>query len=160
MKLQKKVGLITIIFMLLISGSAYSHAYSTFGSTSSNLTIVILNAYYTDLENNNRLDDIYSELYISIYSPWLINYLYLYLQLTLPSGYTYSYLFLLEFIAIKEVILPASFYNHATEPGDYTLTAIIWFADTYGNHIAYSTTIFDPPGGHDDSGDPPWVSLG
>ncbi|MHA1687129.1 MAG: hypothetical protein ACTSYD_12125 [Candidatus Heimdallarchaeaceae archaeon] len=160
MNMRKCMYLIVASLILIISGSLYSHAETTSVTSSPDLVIVIVDAYYTDLEDNGNLNDIYSELYITFYSRWYINNLYLYLELELPSGAYYSYLFLLQFVGIQTTILPVSFYNHATECGNYTLFAMIWFPGCANTKVASSISIFDPPGGHDDSGDPPWISVG
>ncbi len=106
-------------------------------------SVQILDAYYVDY-------DIFSIIDITLGSEKNKDNFYLYVVLTDPLGEE-SDILIRVYSNINKITLFYTFYNHATAPGDYIVTAHLfynnggWFAIT-------DVMIFDPPGGSE--GDP------
>lgn len=128
------------------------------------ITITITDAYYTDygrsitnVENDIIVDfdvELVKELNINSNAK-VPNQLKLKCYLFLPSGQKYIYGFNLvtkeSFLSLRLI-----FYNHATEPGWYTI-------EIHGSYFRTETVVkdsltFDPPGGTDGT-DPPSIRL-
>ncbi|MHA1397947.1 MAG: hypothetical protein ACTSSG_12415 [Candidatus Heimdallarchaeaceae archaeon] len=146
---------ILILSVLLANAITSSQASSSCSSNSLTIYVEIENAFYCDLENTGVENDIFSEVFVSFDSNFYYNHLYMYLDLELPSGEYFSYLISLHFYGINAYTLSISLFDHALETGYYTLYVLLFFANNHDNRYATSTLIFDPPGSHDDSGDPP-----
>ena len=112
------------------------------------MKIKIDQAYYCDLDNDKKEDDIVVHFTLGIeVEDWDdIEYYKLDVALKLPSGLTYVHRYYLKTKPSEHSVL--YMYNHATEPGWYTVSM---YSEAYladGRSIDCSDAlIFDPPEG-------------
>ena len=144
-KLNKLLG-ITFIFLLFAPGIYDVQAinpHKIVRRKNVELTIQIIDAYYTDLDNDSSQDDIFAIVRIENKGIIVANLDY-YVKMELPSGTVYSYH--VRIITNKEILnLKNYFWNHAYESGNYSLTVTVSLKNI--QRITTSTTlIFDPPG--------------
>lgn len=118
------------------------------------ITVEILEAYYTDLDNDSLEDDVYASVRVTILPTGMQVYDYL-VELELPSGKNFSYYYLIT-TNVQTVYYDNHFLDHAIESGWYKIKAS---AILFTSNLAYSESvlIFDPPGGA--SGPPPSHTL-
>lgn len=149
MKNKKLIGFgfVALLFFLTFSMTSVvasdNNDYYYFPYTDT----TIWDAYYTNLDNGQVADDIVVDF--SMYaSSWnRIEASILYIELSLPSGYTYNYR--ITFYKQASSVSTLLFYNHATEPGWYSIS-IVWYAlirDTNYAMCSWDYLEFDPPGG-------------
>ncbi len=109
--------------------------------------ITINNAFYCDADFDGAEDDVVVEFTLKIeIRDWRELYFYrLKVELTLPSGFEYKHIFYLRDRPSDHSVL--FMYNHATEPGWYTVKMdCSAYADDDRAHDKDSL-IFDPPEG-------------
>ncbi len=153
MLLSKKISMISIVAILLFLmlspfnvNARNGNLVTTTASSEEIVNVVILDAYYCDLDNDSYKDDIYAEVKLNLLGSnfYALDY---YVNLTLPSGTLFSYYAKVN-TNMNEVILKNFFYNHALESGDYTLTVKVVLKN--GGMLTDSHSfVFDPPGGSD-----------
>ena len=136
-----------LIFLML--GSSAANAYQRSAQTTApthSIAVAITHASYTDLDNDGYEDDVLvvSDFYLQ--NDDYYEFIYL-ITLILPSGIYYQYL-VQVWAWVDYVSIDNSFYNHATESGNYTviIEALLLNPDVYYD---VSIVIFDPPGGSD-----------
>ena len=127
------------------AANAYQRSVQTTAPTHS-IAVAITHASYTDLDNDGFEDDVLvvSDFYLQ--NDDYYEFIYL-ITLILPSGIYYQYL-VQVWAWVDYVSIDNSFYNHATEAGNYTviIEALLLNPDVYYD---VSIVIFDPPGGSD-----------
>ncbi|RMG34074.1 MAG: hypothetical protein D6732_11010 [Methanobacteriota archaeon] len=143
-----KIRISTIFLLsLLLIGMNLSRASSQVkvqDTSETSISVAILFANYTDLDEDGYMDDVYAEVSIDLYGGVAYTFEY-YVTLTLPSGLNFSYLFIIS-TNYQSFTIYNFFYDHATESGWYTLN-IDATLNNGGRSTATSTLIFDPPGG-------------
>jgi hypothetical protein len=144
-----KILSLGFLLILLILGSSVANAYQQPSQTttlSHSISVVITHASYTDLDNDGFEDDVVviSDFYLQ--NDDFYEFIYI-ITLILPSGTYYQYL-VQVWTWVDYVSITNSFYNHATESGDYIVVIEAWLLnpDVYYD---VSAVIFDPPGGSD-----------
>ncbi len=138
-----------ILLISVLLGSSAVNAYQNAPQTNNtihSITVVITHASYTDLDNDGNEDDVVviSDFYLQ--NDDFYEFIY-FITLILPSGMYYQYL-VRVWAWVDYVSITNSFYNHATESGNYTVIIEAWLLnpDVYYD---ISAVIFDPPGGSD-----------
>ena len=112
------------------------------------ITLTILNAEYTDADDDGLQDDVVAYFDISLSGKERYS-LELTLSLTLPSDNEYAYTYLVN-TRLSMLHCTIYFYNHATEQGDYVFHAHI--VSHVGGVVDGSAQYeFDPPGGSGDA---------
>ncbi len=144
--MMKKIRTLSLIFLLLSTFCISLGAVSTQGLRSMDTEIhnVIINdAYYIGF-------DIFTTITVTVQTDSNTENYYLKVTLINPNGE--EEIVILHIITSLETLtLEFTFYNYATESGDYTVEATLvsnnngWFAVT-------DVLVFDPPGGSE--GDP------
>lgn len=116
--------------------------------------IEVVHAYYYDLDSDGLDDDVYTIITIYTlngYAESVCAEIYQYL--TLPSGLTYY--FPIDVIGYDDSYsIYTEWYNVATEPGWYTMTATVTNFNFFGFSYDEDTVIFDPPETAPNSGTP------
>ena len=136
-----------LILMLVPSQTnAYYSRRTAATTTTSTIDVVVLDSYYTDLDNDGNQDDVVSTVAFILNNNAIYQFDYL-ITLILPSGLQYQYyVTVVSFVDI--VILDNLFYNHATEAGYYTIIVeTLLYYPSYD--YAVDGHVFDPPGGSD-----------
>ena len=153
---NKAIGMALLLVVILPILSVSSETTIDIGNIS--MTINITDAYYCDLQEDGREDDVVSKFTIEIENGNEKPFLFITkIVLKLPSGYKYAYYYNMD-TSEPEYDYTMNFYNHATESGWYTVDIFCLLFD--GRHIGFGieSYTFDPPGG-DEGGEPPCVSL-
>lgn len=120
-----------------------SHAQPIRSESLETHSVVILDAYYVDV-------DIYASLSVIVQTQSTTENYYLQVTLINPIGDEASFILKIT-TKIEQLTLDIVFYNYATVSGDYTIIATIisnnrWYAHT-------DIMVFDPPSGGSE-GDP------
>jgi hypothetical protein len=120
--------------------AVYAHS----GTDDNLFEVEIVDAFYTDLDNDYRDDDVCVLLKCELGYSSYYEFAYI-IVLKLPSGMEYSYL-VYVWAWIDIVYIHNLFYNHATETGDYTVyvEAVMVIPNSATDSGSY---VFDPPGG-------------
>ena len=142
-----KILVVTIILLLFAPGiyDAQAMTFPKLNMKDRNveLTTLITEAYYTDLDNDGYQDDIFAIVLIETEGVIFANLDY-YVQMELPSGTVYSYHVRIT-TNNETLILSNYFWNHAYESGNYSLTVTVVLRNA--RRMTSSTTlVFDPPG--------------
>ena len=136
-----------LIFLILLgslNASAGSNKVSTLDNDKPYILIDIQEAYYADLEGDGMEDDVFVGVELAFFGASVYNFDY-YIFLTLPSGAEFGYAVALA--AHTDLAYFGNyFWNHATEPGDYTVT-VYTVLRTGGMTLFSDALVFDPPGG-------------
>ncbi len=117
-------------------------------NTQASVTVHILDAYYTDADDDGREDDVVA--YFDIHLDGARRYnMDIYPALTLPSGTSYLYGYTIN-TRLSDLHCIMYFYNHATESGNYTFSVdvVLYTGGVAGGQIQH---VFDPPGGSGDA---------
>ncbi len=156
---MKKIFQFLILMIFIISLSSTSigrqNSFSTETLNEPYIGIEITNAFYADLDGNGIEDDIFVQVDLSFFGASTINFDY-YIILTLPSGESHAYTISLA-SHVDKLIIDNYFWNHATEPGWYTVE-VHTVLRTGGVQILSDSMVFDPPGGSEGS-DPIGFSI-
>jgi len=145
--MMKKIFTLSIILLFVSTFFISCVAVSSQGFRNLDMevhSVVINDAYYIDL-------DIFTSITVTVQTDSNTENYYLKVTLTNPIGEENEVI--LHIITSREILtLEFTFFNYATESGDYTIEATIvsnsngWFAVT-------DVLVFDPPGGGTE-GDP------
>ena len=149
----KKLFYFLIVFGLLTSG--FGVITATGKRTQTTMTvqcekptvlITIVDALYTDLDDDGLEDDVFASVDLSLICGNRFNLEY-YITLTLPSGLSFTYGYMIN-TRLDSFTMQNNFYNHAIESGDYQIDVYI-VLKTGGISFSHNSVIFDPPGGTD-----------
>lgn len=145
--MMKKIRTLSIIFLFLSTLFISCVAVSVHGARSINTevhSVIINEAYYIGY-------DIFTTITVTVQTDSRTENYYLKVTLVNPLGEEVDVV-LHIITSLETLTLEFTFYNYATEAGDYTVEATIvsndngWFAVT-------DVLVFDPPGGGTE-GDP------
>ena len=140
-----KILSIIILIGILFSPSQFTTAgipeFNVSNTESPTISVRVIDAYYSDLDNDTYQDDIYALVRFEL-SGALRYYFDYYVTLTLPSGYNFSYAFAI--IATGSFDLNHYFFDHAIESGNYTLSVFV-ILKTEGISTDSHIYVFDPP---------------
>jgi len=133
--------------VILCPGTAVASPRYGSGDGRVDIGIVILSAYYADVDGDGYEDDVVAHFDIYLSGSWRYH-LGVYLSLTLPSGTTYIYGF--GVITTLSVIhCTTYFYDHAVESGWYSFSVVV-VSYSGGSSYWVEEYVFDPPGGYGD----------
>ena len=138
------IGITIISLFLLPNQIAGQRAFTESNSS----PLIILDAYYTDAEGDLNEDDVIGLFQITfddIRNTYTAEFK---VVLILPSGFEYVYYYNINSM-IKSFTVEFTFYNHATEAGDYTFKCTLTQKNG-GRLTSTASYTFDPPGGDPD----------
>ena len=144
----RKTSILLFIFSILIMSSVITSALPARILTGDIYDVSIDDAYYIDYDVVVILTAIVSTSFTHE------NY-YIQVTITNPVGEQHT-VTLRVFTSLETVTLEITFYNCATEPGDYIVDAALLNKNSGYWYIVTDNMVFDPPGGS--GGDP--VSIG
>ena len=153
---NKAIGIALLLVVIFPILNVASETTIDIGNIS--MTISITNAYYCDLQDDGREDDVVSTFTIEIENRNEQPFLFITkIVLELPSGDHHDYFYNMD-TSKEEYEYTMYFYNHATENGWYTVDIYCLLFD--GRHLGFGieSYTFDPPG-DGDGGEPPAVEL-
>jgi len=153
--MKKFTKVILVSFLMLFAVLPISTVIGELYVTDNEITVIIniTDAYYTALDNDGIENDIVANFDMTIfkndrkYSNERIKF-DLYVELILPSGLNYIYGYRVSCKGCVSVSPVIYLYNHATEPGWYTIVLTCVLADRgLVTGMGSEYLVFDPPGG-------------
>lgn len=145
MRAPRRIVLTILVASLALSLLAGNVQATNLKDDACSMTVSIRNAYYLDLDADQKEDDIVTEFIVSVPSTTPRSSLTLiHCLLELPSGRVFSCsILVLGFYSEIDLIL--GWYNTAYEPGWYTFSVTAYLLGSSVHAKAYDTIAFDPP---------------
>ena len=117
------------------------------------LLVTITRAEYTDLDLDNRSDDILTNFDITTpVGEWDISLTIIFCELILPSGYAFYFITIIQGDYTK-IEISLGWFNCAIEEGWYLIRVHALSVGPNAPSYGYGETLFDPPDGGN-PGDP------
>lgn len=153
--MKKFTKVILVSFLVLFAVIPISNVLGELYVADNEITVIIniTNAYYTALDDDGIENDVVANFDMTViknsnrHSNERLKF-NLYVELILPSGLNYIYGYRVSCkkgVSVSPVIY---LYNHATEPGWYTIELTCILADRgLVTGVGTESLVFDPPGG-------------
>ena len=153
--MKKFTKVLLVSFLVLFAVLPINNVIGELYVTDNEITVIIdiTNAYYTALDDDGIENDVVANFDMTVfkndrkYSNDRMKF-DLYVELILPSGINYIYGYRVTCKRCVSVSPIIYLYNHATEPGWYTIVLTCVLADRgLVTGIGSEYLVFDPPGG-------------